>query len=99
MKNKVIPDKYNYLKSIKEKEQKVLEYYKKSVNIQDKPKPIPKPKKRTKKNIKVNIKVNIKNNELLEDMINDEDSEKTKHTLHQKEQDKKTKKQIVIMDD
>jgi len=99
MKNKDTPDKtiekYNYLKSIKEKEQKILSYYKKiSQNGNIKAKPIPKQKKRTKKN---NLKPKL--NDKKEEDDNDEEpisiTDKDK-----KEKEKLTKKnQIVIMDD
>ena len=60
MKNKGAPErgieKYNYLKSIKDKEQQILAYYKK-INHSNTNKPIPIPKKkRTKKNkLQMNI--------------------------------------------
>ena len=95
MKNKVVPDKYNYLKSIKEKEQKILAYYKKVSNSNnEKLKPLPKPKKRTKKNTQIY-------SDKKEDMINEDDTSdvKNKQKEKEKENEKKTKKQIVIMDD
>jgi hypothetical protein len=93
MKNKVVPDKYNYLKSIKEKEQKILAYYKKVSNsTNEKLKPLPKPKKLTKKNIQIY-------SDKKEDMVNEEDKDYSKSKQKEKENEKKTKKQIVIMDD
>ena len=93
MKNKVVLDKYNYLKSIKEKEQKILAYYKKVSNSNnEKLKPLPKPKKRTKKNTPIY-------SDKKEDMINEEDKDDVKRKQKEQEQVKKTKKQIVIMDD
>lgn len=93
MKNKVVPDKYNYLKSIKEKEQKILTYYKKVSNSNnEKLKPLPKFKKRTKKNSQIY-------SDKKEDMINEEDKDDSKSKQKEKEYEKKTKKQIVIMDD
>jgi len=86
MKTKDIPDKYNYLKSIKEKELTILTYYKKVSNLyNDKPKPLPKPKKRTKKN----------------SIITQEDKEEKILSIVEKdkENEKRTKKNIVIMDD
>jgi len=99
MKNKNTPEhkieKYNYLKSIKDKEQTILSYYKKiSQNGNVKTKPIPKQKKRTKKNIfkpKMNDKKEGDDDE--EEPISITDKDK-------KEKEKLTKKkQIVIMDD
>jgi len=86
MKTKDIPDKYNYLKSIKEKELTILTYYKKVSNLyNEKPKPLPKPKKRTKKN----------------SIIKQEDKEEKILSIVEKdkENEKRTKKNIVIMDD
>jgi len=100
MKNKNTPEhkieKYNYLKSIKDKEQTILSYYKKiSQNGNIKTKPIPKQKKRTKKNIfkpKMNDKKKVDDDEE-EEPISITDKDK-------KEKEKLTKKkQIVIMDD
>ena len=86
MKTKDIPDKYNYLKSIKEKEQTILTYYKKVSNLHNnKPKPLPKPKKRTKKNSVITLEE--KEDKVLSIVEKD------------KENEKRTKKNIVIMDD
>jgi hypothetical protein len=92
MKTKDVPErnseknseKYNYLKSIKEKEQKIIHYYRKVSNInKEKITIIPKQKKRTKKNIK----------------IDEKDEPFLSVVEKEKEYEKKTKKQIVIMDD
>ena len=103
MKNKESPErnieKYNYLKSIKDKEQIIIQYYNKINHLNtDKPKPLVKPKKRTRKNIhkeeaKEKDKEKDKDQEK-EDKEDKEDKEKQK-----KEIEKKTKKNIVIMDD
>ena len=110
MKNKDIPDrtieKYNYLKSIKDKEQTILSYYKKISHLNtEKPKPLP--KKRTKKNIKkiVTDKANSsENSSEISDEKNielsnkdKEDKEEKAEKIHKERQEKKTKK-IVIMD-
>ena len=99
MKNKNTPEnkieKYNYLKSIKDKEQTILSYYKKiSQNGNIKTKHIPKQKKRTKKNI-FKPKMNDKKEG------DDDDEEPISITdKDKKEKEKLTKKkQIVIMDD
>jgi len=101
MKNKNTPEhkieKYNYLKSIKDKEQTILSYYKKiSQNGNIKTKPIPKQRKRTKKNIfkpKMNDKKEGEEDNDEEEPISITDKDK-------KEKEKLTKKkQIVIMDD
>lgn len=86
MKTKDIPDKYNYLKSIKEKELTILTYYKKVSNLyNEKPKPLPKPKKRTKKNSSI---------------IHEDKEDKVLSIVEKdKENEKRTKKNIVIMDD
>ena len=79
---------YNYIKSVKDKENKILSYYKK-INSIEQPKilAIPKRKKNTKKNLD-NIKKLYENNELL---ISKEDENK-------KEDEKKlTKKRVVDM--
>jgi hypothetical protein len=104
MKNKDTLDKsiekYNYLKSIKDKENIILSYYKKISHLNSKkPTPLPKPKSKTKKNT---YKTELKDN------INEDKNEDTKeaNTINlidkknkEKEKEKKTKKQIVIMDD
>ena len=82
-KNIDTPDKnYNYLKSIKDKENIIISYYRKLSHLEtDKPKILPKIKKRTLKKNKV---------EENKDKVNEIDKNKI---------EKKTKKQIVIMDD
>ena len=80
--------KYNYFKSIKDKENIILSYYKKINHLEnDKPKILPKIKKRTLKKIKIEVTNDTK--------VGNEFYDKEK----EKEKDKKTKKQIVIMDD
>ena len=86
MKSKDVPDKYNYLKSIKEKELTILTYYKKVSNLyNDKPKPLPKSKKRTKKNSSITHE--------------DKEDKVLSMVEKDKENEKRTKKNIVIMDD
>ena len=114
MKNKDAPErgieKYNYLKSIKDKEQQILTYYKK-INHSNTSKPIPIPKKkRTKKNkLQMNIikpKGEGKNGYDYNNGNGEEDNETTGEEdpllsiINKKErQDKLTKKkQFVIMD-
>ena len=94
---------YNFAKSIKDKENKVLNYYKR-INSLEQPKIfiVPKIKKGTKKNmIKYKQKDNI--NEVNESMNEKQEHEKTEHEKKEhekKEHEKKlTKKNIVIMDD
>jgi len=92
---------YNYTKSIKDKEQKILNYYKRISNINniDQPKIfiVPKRKKGTKKNIARDNKDIVSNddqsdtNKLIENHIKSEKDEKDEKKL--------TKKRIVIMDD
>ena len=99
IKKKDVPErtieKYNYLKSIKDKEHTILSYYKKISHLNtEKPKPLPKPKKRTKKNIK---KQDTNNNEI-EDTSNLSIIDKEKNKEKEKEKEKLTKKKIVIMD-
>ena len=94
---------YNFAKSIKDKENKVLNYYKR-INSLEQPKIfiVPKIKKGTKKNIiKDKQKDNI--NEVNESMNYKQEHDKTEHDKQErdkKEREKKlTKKNIVIMDD
>ena len=96
---------YNFAKSIKDKENKVLNYYKR-INSLEQPKIfiVPKIKKGTKKNmIKYKQKDNI--NEVNESMNDKEKKEYEKKEYEKKEHEKKehekklTKKNIVIMDD
>jgi hypothetical protein len=92
MKLKDVPDKYNYLKSIKEKELKILTYYKKVSNLyNDTSKTLPKPKKRTKKNTIISKEDN--EDKILSIVEKDKENEK------EIEKEKRTKKKIVIMDD
>ena len=79
---------YNFAKSIKDKEHKILNYYKRINNVKE-PKifAVPKVKKGTKKNISKDIKP-------LED--SKEEKEEKKDI---KDEKKLTKKRIVIMDD
>ena len=88
---------YNYIKNIKNKEQKILSYYKKINNIeQPKILAIPKRKKNTKKNLD-NTKKLDENNELL---INKEEKNKNSDNYEKKEDEKKlTKKRVVDMGD
>ena len=88
---------YNYIKSVKDKEQKILSYYKK-INSIEQPKilAIPKRKKNTKKNLD-NTKKLDENNELL---INKEEKNKNSDNYEKKEDEKKlTKKRVVDMGD
>ena len=82
---------YNFSKNIKDKEQKILNYYKRISNIeQPKLTIIPRKKKGTKKNMsREGLKDNsIKDNELV-----------VKDEKYEKDEKKLTKKRIVIMDD
>ena len=81
---------YNYLKSIKDKEQIIVSYYKKLSHLSsDKPKILPKIKKRT-----------LKKNKIAEHTINKSDAELYENKKNiDNNTEKKTKKQIVIMDD
>ena len=85
---------YNYLKSIKEKENIIVSYYKKLSHLgTDKPKILPKIKKRTLKKTKIAEHTSTKSDS--------EIHEHKKYSEKEKENniEKKTKKQIVIMDD
>ena len=82
---------YNFSKNIKDKEQKILNYYKRISNIeQPKLTIIPRKKKGTKKNMsREGLNDNsIKDNELV-----------VKDEKYEKDEKKLTKKRIVIMDD
>ena len=78
-------ESYNFLKSVKDKEKTVLDYYKR-INSRIQPKPLPNPKKLTRKNLidknysKDNIKYNSKDDELdnTKDKDNKRDKPKTK---------------------
>lgn len=85
---------YNFAKNLKDKEQKILNYYKRINNVKE-PKifAVPKVKKGTKKNISRDIK-------LLEDKDEKKEEQAEKAVKDDKKDDKKlTKKRIVIMDD
>ena len=86
IKNITTPERnYNYLKSIKDKENIIVSYYKRLSHLNnDKPKILAKIKKRTLKKNKIEGKTITSEGELHEIKNNIE---------------KKTKKQIVIMDD
>ena len=90
-------EKVNYLKSIKEKEHKILNYYKKIHNKDSvKDKPIIKKRKRTKKNLGKD-RLGVKKDET-ED--NDENSDNEPISIIAKQEKEKLtkKKQFVIMD-
>jgi hypothetical protein len=89
-------EKVNYLKSIKEKEHKILNYYKKIHNKDSvKDKPIIKKRKRTKKNLgKDRLIIKRDENE-----DNDENEKEPISIVAKHEKEKLTKKkQFVIMD-
>lgn len=79
---------YNFNKSIKEKEKKVLDYYKR-ISSREQSKPIPKIKKRTKKNIQM-----VAETKNIDEIKKDKKEEKA---IEKVKEEKKTKK-IVIMD-
>ena len=92
---------YNYIKNIKDKEQKVLSYYKRIYTIEQ-PRifAIPKKKKGTKKN----VSRDGSNKEHVEDEKDDKNTEKKdvnhiKSEKDIKDEKKLTKKRVVIMDD
>ena len=90
-------EKVNYLKSIKEKEHKILNYYKKIHNKDSvKDKPIIKKRKRTKKKLGKD-RLSVKKDES-ED--NDENNENEPISIVAKQEKEKLtkKKQFVIMD-
>lgn len=90
-------EKVNYLKSIKEKEHKILNYYKKIHNKDSvKDKPIIKKRKRTKKKLGKD-RLSVKKDET-ED--NDENNENESISIVAKQEKEKLtkKKQFVIMD-
>jgi hypothetical protein len=90
-------EKVNYLKSIKEKEHKILNYYKKIHNKDSvKDKPIIKKRKRTKKKLGKD-RLSVKKDET-ED--NDENNENEPISIVAKQEKEKLtkKKQFVIMD-
>lgn len=85
---------YNFAKSIKDKEQKILNYYKRINNVKE-PKifAVPKVKKGTKKNISRDIKLLEDKDEKKEDKLEKDDKD------DKRDEKKLTKKRIVIMDD
>jgi len=90
-------EKVNYLKNIKEKEHKILNYYKKIHNKDSvKDKPIIKKRKRTKKKLGKD-RLSVKKDET-ED--NDENNENEPISIVAKQEKEKLtkKKQFVIMD-
>ena len=70
-------ESYNFLKSVKDKEKTVLDYYKR-INSRQQSKPLPKPKKLTRKNLidKNYSKVDSKDDEL--DNTKDKDNKREK---------------------
>ena len=83
---------YNYIKNIKDKEQKILSYYKRIYTIEQ-PKifAIPKQKKGTKKN--------VSRNGINKEHVEDEKNTEKKDVNYIKDEKKLTKKRVVIMDD
>ena len=95
-------DKFNFNKSIKEKEKKVLDYYKRISNKEESQLTVIKVKKRTKKNIKSS---DSKSGNGLGGVDNDEAKTEEEYKQDKKEkarekdkEEKKTKKTIVMMD-
>ena len=86
-------ESYNFLKSIKDKEKTVLDYYKR-INSRIQIKPLPKPKKLTRKNL-IKDKVDGKDDELdnTKEKDNKRDKPKTKIAPRGEEP-----KKYVIMD-
>jgi hypothetical protein len=82
---------YNFNKSIKEKEKKVLDYYKR-ISSRDQPKPIQIIKKRTKKNIKM-----LAETKNIDEIKKDKKAEKDEKIIEKVKEEKRTKK-MVIMD-
>ncbi len=97
-------EKVNYLKSIKEKEHKILNYYKKIHNKDSiKDKPIIKKRKRTKKNIgKDKLILNKEKNDKDDKDEKEDNEENGKEPISivaKQEKEKLTKKkQFVVMD-
>jgi hypothetical protein len=90
-------EKVNYLKSIKEKEHKILNYYKKIHNKDSvKDKPIIKKRKRTKKNLGKD-RLGVKKDET-EDNDENSDNEPISIVAKQEKEKLTKKKQFVIMD-
>ena len=92
-------EKVNYLKSIKEKEHKILNYYKKIHNKDSiKDKPIIKKRKRTKKNIGKD-KLILNKDDKDEKDEKEDNEEKPISIVAKQEKEKLTKKkQFVVMD-
>ena len=90
-------EKVNYLKSIKEKENKILNYYKKIHNKDSvKDKPIIKKRKRTKKKLGKD-RLSVKKDET-EDNDENNDNEPISIVAKQEKEKLTKKKQFVIMD-
>jgi len=90
-------EKVNYLKSIKEKEHKILNYYKKIHNKDSvKDKPIIKKRKRTKKKLGKD-RLGVKKDET-EDNDENSDNEPISIVAKQEKEKLTKKKQFVIMD-
>lgn len=90
-------EKVNYLKSIKEKEHKILNYYKKIHNKDSvKDKPIIKKRKRTKKKLGKD-RLSVKKDET-EDNDENSDNEPISIVAKQEKEKLTKKKQFVIMD-
>ena len=91
---------YNYIKSIKDKEIKILNYYKKINNLKE-PKifAVPKVKKGTKKNISRDIKNIEDSKEEKEEKKDTKDTKDTKDIKNIKDEKKLTRKRVVNMDD
>ena len=90
-------EKVNYLKSIKEKEHKILNYYKKIHNKDSvKDKPIIKKRKRTKKKLGKD-RLSVKKDET-EDNDENNDNEPISIVAKQEKEKLTKKKQFVIMD-
>lgn len=86
-------ESYNFLKSIKDKEKTVLDYYKR-INSRIQIKPLPKPKKLTRKNL-IKDKVDGKDDELDNTKEKDNKREKPKTKIAPRGEEPK---KHVIMD-
>ena len=92
-------EKVNYLKSIKEKEHKILNYYKKIHNKDSiKDKPIIKKRKRTKKNIGKDKLILNKDDKDEKDEKEDNEEEPISIVAKQEKEKLTKKKQFVVMD-
>ena len=92
-------EKVNYLKSIKEKEHKILNYYKKIHNKDSiKDKPIIKKRKRTKKNIGKDKLILNKDEKDEKDEKEDNEEEPISIVAKQEKEKLTKKKQFVVMD-